>query len=172
MSDDMDYLRDKRVPELMETLMSQILAERPGDPYAGEAIFTARCASCHKLFFKGGNIGPSLVDIGKRFPANYLVESVLVPNRFVSPNFHPVTLEMNDGTVHVGFAEAEDSDTIGFRIITGQLISLAVKSVKKRDVSHQSMMPAGLISTPADMTDLLTFMVAKTALKKPKKGKR
>ncbi len=33
-----------------------------GNPYAGEAVFMERCASCHKLFFKGGNVGPDLTN--------------------------------------------------------------------------------------------------------------
>ena len=128
----------------------------------GKKLFTDRaCIACHLApdDGKGGSVGPSMVGIGKRFTPEYLVESILVPNRFVSPNFHPLALTMADDTVHVGFAESETSDVIKFRIITGQLISLPTKSVKKRDVSHQSMMPAGLVQSPAEMRHLLTYLL-------------
>src|SRR6185503_17780831 len=38
----------------------RIIASQPGDAYKGESHFTARCAVCHTLFFKGGKIGPDL----------------------------------------------------------------------------------------------------------------
>ncbi len=39
--------------------VEEALKKAPGNPYAGEPIYEQRCASCHKLFFKGGKIGPS-----------------------------------------------------------------------------------------------------------------
>ena len=41
-------------------LLEAILKRGTGDPYQGERVYMERCASCHKLFFKGGNVGPEL----------------------------------------------------------------------------------------------------------------
>ena len=120
---------------------------RKGKTAAGKKLFTDRgCIACHLApdDGKGGSIGPSLVDVHTRFSPQYLAESILLPNRFVSPNFHPTTLTMKDKSVHVGFIE-KDGDEIDLRIITGAVMKLSRAQVAKRATSHQSMMPAGLV---------------------------
>jgi len=127
-------------------------------------LFTARgCIACHLApdDGKGGSIGPSLVDVHTRFSPQYLAESILLPNRFVSPNFHPTTLTMKDGTIHTGFIE-KDGDTVELRMITGIVMKLAGAQISKRATSHQSMMPAGLVQTPVEMRHLLAYMLARS----------
>ena len=83
---------------------------------------------------------------------------MLVPNRAVSPNFHPVTLTLEDGSVQVGFIEAENEGEISLRVITGQIVKIPAANVTHRVVSQQSMMPAGLIQTPDEMRDMLAYL--------------
>ena len=132
-----------------------------GKAETGKKLFTDRgCIACHLApdDGKGGSIGPSLVDVHTRFSPQYLAESILLPNRFVSPNFHPTTLTMKDKSVHVGFIE-KDGDEIDLRIITGAVIKLAGAQIAKRATSHQSMMPAGLVQSPDEMNHLLAYML-------------
>ena len=134
---------------------------RGGDAATGKELFTSRgCIACHLApdDGKGGSIGPSLVDVHTRFSAHYLAESILLPNRFVSPNFHPTTLTMKDGSVHTGFIE-KDEDSVALRIITGGLTELPAAEIAKRETSHQSMMPAGLVQSPKEMRHLLAYML-------------
>jgi len=37
-----------------------VVEGRPGSPYRGRELYMQRCAACHKLFHKGGQIGPNL----------------------------------------------------------------------------------------------------------------
>jgi len=137
------------------------IAYRKGEATVGKKLFTARgCIACHLApdDGKGGSIGPSLVDVRTRFSPQYLAESILLPNRFVSPNFHPTTLTMKDGTIHTGFIE-KDGDTVELRMITGNIMKLAGAQISKRATSHQSMMPAGLVQSPDEMNHLLTYML-------------
>ena len=139
-------------------------AYQKGKAAAGRKLFTARgCIACHLApdDGKGGSIGPSLVDVHTRFSPQYLAESILLPNRFVSPNFHPTSLTMKDGTVHTGFIE-KDGDEIDLRIITGTVMKLPGGQVAKRATSHQSMMPAGLVQSPDEMNHLLAYMLARS----------
>ena len=138
-------------------------AYRKGKAAAGKKLFTDRgCIACHLApdDGKGGSIGPSLVDVHTRFSPQYLAESILLPNRFVSPNFHPTTLTMKDKSVHVGFIE-KDGDEIDLRIITGAVIKLAGAQIAKRATSHQSMMPAGLVQSP-DRNESLACLYARS----------
>lgn len=128
----------------------------------GKKLFSERgCIACHLSpdVPRGGSIGPSLFGVTHRFTPGYLVESMLVPNRMVSPNFHPATLTMADGSLQVGFIEAENDGEISLRIITGQIRKIPAAEVKQRAMSQQSMMPAGLIQTPEEMRDMLSYLM-------------
>lgn len=132
-----------------------------GDGSKGKILFTERgCIACHLSpdDRRGGSIGPSLFGVTNRFTPAYLAESMLVPNRTVSPNFHPVTLTMDDGSIQIGFIEAENDNEISLRVITGQITKLPTAKVRQRAISEQSMMPAGLIQTPGDMRDMLAYL--------------
>ncbi len=133
-----------------------------GNVSKGKKLFTERgCIACHLSpdDRRGGNIGPSLFGVMNRFTPSYLAESMLVPNRAVSPNFHPVTLTMADDSTQVGFIEAENDGEISMRVITGQILKIPAAKVKHRDISQQSMMPAGLIQTPGEMRDMLSYLI-------------
>lgn len=136
-------------------------AAAEGDPSTGKKLFTERgCIACHLSpdDRRGGSIGPSLFGVTNRFTPTYLAESMLVPNRAVSPNFHPVTLTLKDGSVHTGFIDAENNGEINLRVVTGQTVNIPAAEVAHRAVSQQSMMPAGLIQTPEEMSDMLSYL--------------
>jgi putative heme-binding domain-containing protein len=135
-----------------------------GDPVRGKALFVERgCIACHLSPHDGtgGSIGPTLVGVGERFPASYLAASILVPNLAVSPNFHPNTVTMKDGTIHTGFSRPGNAPgVISLQLITGQALELNKKDIAKQDASEQSLMPAGLVQTPKDMAHLIAYMRA------------
>jgi putative heme-binding domain-containing protein len=138
---------------------------RDGKAAAGKKLFTTRgCIACHLApdDGKGGSIGPSLEGVHSRFSAQYLAESILLPNRFVSPNFHPTTLTMKDGAVHTGFVE-KDGAEVELRMITGAVMKLPGAQIAKRATSHQSMMPTGVVQSPAEMRHLLAYMLDRSA---------
>ncbi|MCP4848016.1 MAG: sulfatase-like hydrolase/transferase, partial [Verrucomicrobiaceae bacterium] len=151
---------DEKIPPAFAD-MDWNTAYQKGNASAGKKLFTARgCIACHLApdDGKGGSIGPSLVDVHTRFSPQYLAESILLPNRFVSPNFHPTTLTMKNGIIHTGFIE-KDGDTVELRMITGTVMKLSGAQISKRATSHQSMMPAGLVQSPDEMNHLLAFML-------------
>ncbi len=128
----------------------------------GKKLFTERgCIACHLSpdVRRGGSVGPSLFGVTHRFTPGYLAESMLVPNRIVSPNFYPATLTMADGSLQVGFIEAESDGEISLRVITGQIRKIPAAEVKQRAISQQSLMPAGLIQTPEEMRDMLSYLI-------------
>ena len=148
-------------------------SHREGRVGLGKKLFTERgCIACHLApdDGKGGSIGSSLVGVHTRFSPQYLAESILLPNRFVSPNFHPTTLTMKDKSVHIGFIE-KDGDEIDLRIITGTVMKLSGAEVAKRATSHQSMMPVGLVQSPDEMNHLLAYMLHQSTHASPPTAK-
>lgn len=153
------------IPEAFQGINWDGKSAPKGDVEKGKVLFTQRgCVACHLAPHDGagGSIGPTMVGIGERFPPSYLAASILVPNLTVSPNFHPNTITMKDGTTHTGFVEPGAAEgKVKLRIITGQLIELAENDIAKQNASEQSMMPAGLVQTPTEMADLIAFLRAK-----------
>ncbi|HEX3868947.1 MAG TPA: c-type cytochrome, partial [Pirellulales bacterium] len=64
-------------------------AAKEGDADRGRALFeTIGCAKCHAVSNDAqGTGGPSLADAAKRFTISHLVESILTPNKLISPVF-------------------------------------------------------------------------------------
>jgi mono/diheme cytochrome c family protein len=57
---------------------------KPGDAKAGSEFFKGNrlgCMSCHGQPGKGGNVGPDLKGVGKRFDVEVLMQKVLKPRR-------------------------------------------------------------------------------------------
>src|SRR5262249_35208682 len=48
------------------------------------------CLRCHKLHGEGGEVGPDLSDIGKRQNREYLLESIVDPNKQIAKGFETV----------------------------------------------------------------------------------
>jgi len=165
--------RDEKIPAAFADV-DWNASTRAGNAVSGKTLFTSRgCIACHLApdDGRGGSMGPSLQGVHTRFTPDYLAESILLPNRFVSPNFHPTTLTMKDGSVHTGFIE-KDGTKIDLRMITGTVTTLAAEQIAKRETSQQSMMPAGLVQTPAEMGDLLAYMLANASAEPADPGQK
>lgn len=134
-----DQIRDVR----------NILAEGTGNPYAGEAAFNLRCAACHKLFHKGGNIGPDLTPY-QRGNLDTLLISVINPNAEIREGFEYVSLETSDGRSLSGFLTDQDAQVVALRGMTGEDIRVERKTVKSLEPMGRSLMPEGLLQGMGD----------------------
>lgn len=164
---------DAEVPEAFRGIDWDGENAPSGDSVRGKALFVERgCVACHLSPHDGagGSIGPTLVAVGERFPPSYLAASILLPNLAVSPNFHPNTVTMKDGTIHTGFSRpGEAPGLISLQLITGQAIELNQKDIASQDASELSLMPAGLVQTPEEMAHLIAYMRAIHPKPDPKK---
>jgi putative heme-binding domain-containing protein len=51
------------------------------------------CVTCHAIGGVGGKVGPDYTSIGGSAPVDYLVESMLFPNRKIKEGYHSVLIE-------------------------------------------------------------------------------
>ena len=168
--DVLDAARKRNAPKLTETLEAYEAKKPKDDPLApyretlfggdaarGREIFLSKaetaCLRCHKVAVEGGRsfggeVGPDLSDIGARQPRDYLLASIVAPDRNIAEGFESVVLAMADGTIVTGVLRGEDDQTI--RLITpeGQLLTVAKDEVEERKRGPSSM--------PADMTTKLS----------------
>jgi putative membrane-bound dehydrogenase-like protein len=136
---------EKQSPSLRADAVQKILSARPGDPYAGEPIFTERCASCHKLFFKGGDVGPDLTRY-QRDDLGTMLVSILEPNAEIREGYENVVVTTTDNRILSGFLSDEDTNSVVIRGFDGADITLPRKQMKTLKPAGRSLMPEGLLN--------------------------
>ncbi len=147
-------------PEEQALLVADV--SRLGDPARGEAIFRRselQCLNCHAIAGAGGQVGPGLESIGASAPVDYLIDSLLQPNRAVKEGYHSVVVATDDGRVLSGIVLLRTADEVVLRDADGREIRLAAGSIEKENPG-QSLMPQGLTDTltRGEFLDLVRFL--------------
>ncbi len=144
----------RRVEEI-----SAILRRAPGDPYAGEATFLERCAGCHKLFFKGGSVGPDLTPYQRDNLAT-LLPSIVDPDAEIREGFQCYTVETRDGRTLSGFFVDRDNQVTVLRGLDGENVTLRAADIAEMRPLGRSLMPSGLLDGLADqqLRDLFAYL--------------
>lgn len=144
----------KRIDEI-----GTILKGGPGNPYAGEATFTARCANCHKLFFKGGNVGPDLTAY-QRDNLGTLLLSIVNPSAEIREGFQNYLVATTDDRVLSGFFVDRDNQVTVLRGLDGENITLRAAQIRAIKPAGQSLMPAGLLDglTEQQLRDFFAYL--------------
>ncbi len=147
-------------PQELGELVSQVASK--GDPGRGEAIFRRpdlNCLSCHSISKAGGEVGPDLSAIGQSSPADYIINSILMPDQSIKEQFHTLVVLTNDGHVFQGIVTDKDNQRIVLREANGALRTVPVESIEDQK-DGGSLMPKGLVSlmTRAEFVDLVRFL--------------
>ncbi|MEZ5301976.1 MAG: c-type cytochrome, partial [Verrucomicrobiales bacterium] len=120
-----------------------------GDPYRGEPIYAARCAACHRLFFKGGSIGPDLTPF-QREDLGTVLPSILDPSGEIREGFENYLAQTKDGRVLGGFLADEDANAIVLRGFDGADHTIPRDQVTRLTPAGRSLMPDGLLDGLSD----------------------
>ena len=134
----------KRIAELRS-----LLHEGTGNPYVGEGLFMQKCAACHKLFHKGGSVGPDLTPY-QRGNLSTLLTSLVDPSAEIREGFEQTVLVTSDGRLLTGFVVDEDTQILTLRSKSGQNIRIATDDIDLRNAVPKSLMPDRLLD---DLTD-------------------
>lgn len=151
-----DHLKDYR-----ETLTG-------GAADRGRVIFFEKsevsCRRCHKVQGQGGDVGPDLSRIGRDKTREYLLESMVDPNKQIAKGFETVILQMSDGKVYAGIIKQEDEQSIQMIQPDGRLISLSKPEIEER-ATGKSGMPDDLIRklSKFELRDLVEFLTTQTS---------
>ncbi|MBL69783.1 MAG: hypothetical protein CMO74_15290 [Verrucomicrobiales bacterium] len=134
-------------------------------PAAGERIFhhtkIATCGKCHQVNERGIRVGPDLTHIGRGMSRERLLESILQPNKEISPYLRTWVITMDDGKVHSGIAMRRGGNAEVYLGIDGRETRLDKRRIKSKIESNHSLMPTGLALTltPGELRDLLAFLL-------------
>ncbi len=136
-----------------------LLAAGAGDPYRGEATYSARCASCHTLFFKGGQVGPDLTRY-QRDDLGTLLVSVLDPDAEIREGYENTIVTTTDGRLLGGFLADEDANSVVIRGFDGSNATVPRNQIETVTPAGRSLMPRGLLNGLDDqqIRDLFAYL--------------
>ena len=137
-------------------------AATKGNVANGRKLFASiGCAKCHAV---RGSVavtgGPSLADVGRRFTTDYLVESVLLPSKKISAFFRSSTMLTVDGKAVTGLITSETDTEVELMLPDAKRVRLDKDDIENRISSSVSAMPQGLVKTPEELKDVLSYLLS------------
>jgi len=133
------------------------------DVRRGQALFNgpkAACATCHRIGYVGGNVGPELTKIGDVRSERDLLESVVYPSASFVRNFEPTTVTLKDGDQVNGIVKRETPDELVIVTGAGPEQHLRRSEVTEARPGTLSIMPGGFDEqlSRQELADLLYFV--------------
>jgi quinoprotein glucose dehydrogenase len=136
-----------------------------GDAESGRRIFFDKtdlsCLRCHKIHGVGGEVGPDLTGIGKKQKRDYLLESIVDPNKQIAKGFETVVLTLDNGQVKSGILKSEDGKEVRLVTPEGQTLIIRKDQIEERN-RGPSAMPADLVQkmSRSELRDLVEFLAS------------
>jgi quinoprotein glucose dehydrogenase len=134
-----------------------------GNADKGKEVFLhkyeVQCQRCHKVKGEGGEVGPDLTGIGSRQKREYLLESIVDPNKEIAKGFETVVVTTTSGLVHTGIVKAEDAKELRLITAEGKIVTVAKSEIEER-TRGKSAMPEDVIKhlSRAELRDLVEFL--------------
>jgi putative heme-binding domain-containing protein len=137
------------------------MAKIKGDVELGGELFKQQgCVACHSIKKEELMKGPFMGQIGSIMNREQIAESILKPNASISQGFASVLIGTKDGKSYSGFVSEESAEKLVIRNIAGQVSTLKIEDIEKREELENSMMPAGLANSLSfeEFASLITFL--------------
>ncbi len=134
-----------------------------GNAEEGKKIFVERvevsCVRCHKAGGEGGEVGPELTGVGTRKTREYILESIVYPNKNIAAGFENVLVTMKDGAIYAGLIKSETDAEIEVNSPEDGILKLKKADIKERQ-RGLSGMPEELrqVLTKQDLRNLIEFL--------------
>ena len=135
----------------------------PGNVQRGKDLFFSdrtACASCHRAAGQGGGVGPNLSRVSFLLRRSELLESVVLPNAYIVPEFRSLIVRTNQDQVFLGIPVLETSRAIYLRNVGRGLTRIKRDSIESISWSPVSLMPEGYenVLSKQELSDLLEFL--------------
>ncbi len=163
-----DVDKQQRIAAWKQQLTAEQLAT--ADVFSGRRLFEKTCASCHRLFGEGGEVGPEITG-SNRADLDYLLENMVAPSAVVGKDYQMTVLVLADGRIVQGLVMGESDSGITLRTINDEVL-IAKADIEEQFTSPLSLMPDGLLDTLAadEVRDLAAYL--RSPLQVPLRGPR
>jgi putative membrane-bound dehydrogenase-like protein len=129
------------IADLKRRLTAESLAQ--ADRSGGRVIFDQTCASCHRLFGAGGNIGPDITG-SQRTNLDYLLQTLVDPSSAVPRDYQMHVITTSTGRVITGLLSSETESAVTIQTINEKIV-VPESEVEARTISPLSIMPEGML---------------------------
>ncbi|MFN8349661.1 MAG: PVC-type heme-binding CxxCH protein [Spirosomataceae bacterium] len=136
----------------------------------GEAVFQRTCGSCHKMYGKGGNIGPDLTG-SNRANLDYLLFNVLNPSGEIQEDYKLVVVTTRDGRTYSGNIVSENERQLTMRVVGQEAVTVNKSAIQSREVMPTSLMPVGLFDSLSE-TEVLDLVKYLRTMNGPKQAQK
>ena len=153
---------DENIKQKIETLLPSLDG---GNPARGLELFRSSrlaCESCHKMGYRGTEIGPDLTLIGGKRTREAILESILHPSSRIEQGYETTKVLTLDGLVWNGMVVKETEDLIVLRLNADQSETILKSDIEMMEPSRTSIMPNGFaeILTQRELADLLALLTS------------
>jgi quinoprotein glucose dehydrogenase len=139
------------------------LALSGGDAERGRAVFFEKvaisCVRCHKAGDVGGEVGPDLTKIAADKTREYLLESLVEPNKTIAKGFETAVLTLDDGRSVSGIVKSQEAKELTLVTAEAQTLTIPTAEILER-TAGQSAMPADLLKQISlfELRDLVEYL--------------
>ncbi len=135
-------------------------ALKAADLSHGRAVFAKHCATCHKLFGEGGDVGPELTG-SQRANLDYVLENVLDPSAVVPGEYRMTAFTLADGRTLTGIVRKETPQAVTIRTVNDE-VTVPAADIDSRKPTAVSIMPDGLLDalTDDEVRDLVAYLAS------------
>lgn len=125
----------------------------------GKLVFENTCAPCHKMFGKGGEVGPDLTG-SNRTSVAYILFHVLKPDAVVQDAYKMVVVNMRDGQTYSGTLIGESEKQITLQLVARDPVVLNKSAIQSLEKTKESMMPPNLFNNLSneEVVDLVRYL--------------
>jgi putative heme-binding domain-containing protein len=143
--------------------VEQIVRNGSGDGTRGKPLFTATCASCHKLNGEGQTIGPELTGY-ERDNLDFLLLAIVDPSAAIREEYTNFELETIDGLLLTGFIIERAAQSVTIQDGEQGRTTVPKSKIKRLQASAVSRMPEGLLDTfnEQQIRDLFAYLKARS----------
>lgn len=152
--------RQKLIAKWKSELTDASLAQ--ADKSQGRAVYHKACASCHRLYGHGGQIGPDLTGSGRQ-NLDYVLINLIDPSAAVGTDYRLSVVELKDGRVLNGIVASKTDKVLTLQTAKERL-TIERSEIEEIHASTQSLMPDGLLQplTADEVRNLVAYLMSPT----------
>ena len=134
-----------------------------GDAERGRTVFrteSLRCVACHAVDDAGGELGPPLDEIGRKYQTpEAMLETLVKPSSKIAPEYSGWSIVTTDGQMLTGRIVRELSDELVLWTLDGER-TIKYDDIEVSSEASTSMMPTQLLQSLSsqEAADLLAYL--------------
>ena len=130
-----------------------------GDAQRGKEVFGKLCATCHRLFGEGTQLGPDLTSTNRKDSAA-LLANLVDPSAVIRRDYLQFAAITDSGRVVNGLLVKEDAASVTIADAKNQKTRISRKELVSLRATTTSLMPNGLLEplTPQQRRDLFRYL--------------